>query len=471
LMKGFLHQRSGIELGPPYTNYQRPRNMHTHDDFIVHKCNVDRFFNPMEKEAGVLNQTQSGVFVRIQASILMDTEVKEAWGGWMDAGDFDQRMSHLFSVRRMMYLYEINPGYFESLHLNIPESSNNIPDILDEGAWCLDLYRRTQGVYDEGGISWWVESIEHPKHGESSWLNSLPTALIPPTPRAGLHYATAAQMSLTVRKYDPELSREYLESALAAVKWVDKNSDAPDPYGSNPRPVIEALAYVSLYRATGNEKWHQRFIKKTKEVFPDGIVESASIRYGELYATYLLIKNHKPDTEITEACEKVLITLADRLLEGANQNTFDIPKMPDEELGRMVTLGRKILPIVMAHWITKDKRYTDALCKTMQYTMGANPMNRTYISGLGERTFMPYHHDWEIDNLHIPSGIPNFGPTIQTETRWGWRDISSIQRIEDTGLYPNKLMDWPFVEKCFNNLWVPNNLVRNLNRTLNKNLI
>jgi hypothetical protein len=80
-------------------------------------------------------------------------------------------------------------------------------------------------------------------------------------------------------------------------------------------------------------------------------------------------------------------------------------------------------------------------------------MNRTYISGLGERTFTPYQHDWEVDNLHIPAGIPNFGPTTQTESRWGWRAAWSIQRIEATGLYPNKLITWPFTEKCFNNIW------------------
>jgi hypothetical protein len=86
--------------------------------------------------------------------------------------------------------------------------------------------------------------------------------------------------------------------------------------------------------------------------------------------------------------------------------------------------------------------------------MGANPMNRSYVSGLGERSFMPYQHDWESDNLHIPAGLPNFGPARQTETRWGWTGEWAIHAMENAGLYPNDLLSWPFVEKCFNNCWI-----------------
>ena len=449
IMKGFLHQRSGQELGPPYTNYVRPRNMHTADGFVVHKVDPEKFFNP-ELEGG----GQSSVFDRIQASILTDTSVPEAWGGWMDAGDFDQRMSHLYSVRRMMYLYELNPDYFEKLDLNIPESTNKIPDIIDEGLWCLELYRRTQGIYEEGGVSWWVESIEHPRQAETSWTNSLPTALIPPTPRASIHYAaTAAQMSKVLEKYDPKLAEEYRESALAAMEWVEKNPDRPDIFGRNPRNVIENLAYVNLYRLTGDRKWHDLFLNSLNKVFPNG-VKAISTGNMESIINYLLINDRSVDEKITSQGKRGIIQLADDLLAGAEEVAFYALRTKDEEMRRIVTMRSKVLPITIAHKISNDNKYLDALAKTMQYTMGANPMNRTYISGLGERAFMPYHHDWEGDNLHIPAGIPNFGPMTQDEDSWGWAGIWAIRAVEDAGLYPTKLIDWPFVEKCFNQMWI-----------------
>ncbi len=448
-MKGFLHQRSGIELGPPHTDYLRPRNMHPAGEITIHKCDADKFFGHSEGGG------QTSVFERIQASILLDTEVPEAWGGWMDAGDFDQRMSHLYSVRRMMYLHEFNPSFYEKLDLNIPESGNDIPDILDEAAWCLDLYRRTQGVYEEGAISWWIESVEHPRGGEPSWLNSLPTALVPPTPRACYHYAaTAAQMALALKKYNTSLSEDYLESALAAVNWADKNADAPDPFGRNPHHVTEAMAFVNLYRATGEDKWHNRLQKTLAKVYPNGFKKDVNTGNIEILVNYLLLSKGASDPEIRQQSREAVTGLATDLLAGAGQNTYGILKSSDEEVKRLVLPPRSVLPVVMAHYLTGERKFSQALSESVQYTMGANPMNRSYISGLGERWFIPYQHDWESNNMPAPAGIPTFGPMFHTETNWGWTGSWAAKMIEDAGLYPGNLLNWPFAEKCFNNAWI-----------------
>ncbi|MCF8226857.1 MAG: glycoside hydrolase family 9 protein [Bacteroidales bacterium] len=452
IMKGFLHQRSGIELGPPYTDYQRPRNMHPADEVTIHLCDTEKFFKPGGKlpESG-----QTSVFVRIQASILEDTEVPEAWGGWMDAGDFDQRMSHLYSVRRMMYLHELNPRYFKNLDLNIPESFNKIPDIIDEAAWCLDLYRRTQGIYEEGGASWWVESVEHPRGGEPSWLNSLPTALVPPTPRASLNYAAAAaQMASVTSRYNADRSAQYLESALAAMKWVENNPKAPDVFGRSSREFYESLAYVNLYKCTGDLDWHDKYAESLGEVFKKGIEKDVTVGNVELLFNYLLIKDHETDSILTKQCKAGIISIADELIKGAGQNAYGILQSPDTDLNRMATLSGLILPLVAADKFTGEKVYHDALTQTIQYAMGNNPMNRSYISGLGERFFYPYQIDWEANNMNIPSGIPTFGPIYQTKGGWGWTGSWAIDAIEGAGLYPNELITWPHAEKCFNQAWI-----------------
>jgi hypothetical protein len=56
--------------------------------------------------------------------------------------------------------------------------------------------------------------------------------------------------------------------------------------------------------------------------------------------------------------------------------------------------------------------------------------------------------------MPVPAGIPQFGPAHQTEDRWGWAGPWAIQRIENSGLYPSILMNWPFAEKAFNNVWI-----------------
>ncbi len=453
LMKGYLHQRSGIALGPPYTDYLRPLNMHPDAGLVIHKCDPDLFFNPPGE---ISSREQKAVFERVKASILWDTEIPQAWGGWMDAGDFDQRMTHLWAVRRMAYLHDLRPTYFSAKSFGMPESKNEIPDILDEGMWGVDVFRRTQGIYADGAVSWWVEAVEHPHQGETSWTHSIPTALVPPTPRASILYAaTAAQLSESLRNYDPEKSEEYLQSALDAMHWVDLNPDAPDVFGRKSRTFYESLASLHLYRRTGEQIWHEKYKQTIDQLFQKGITADISQSNYEVLVGYLMIDRFVTDADLSNEIKKALVNMADDLLEGAAQNTYSILNPTRSELDRMSTLGNKILPVVMAHVITREPKYLDALVSTVQYTMGANPMNRSYISGLGERWFEPFHHDWAGNNTPMPAGIPNYGPTKQTETRWGWRDAKSIKGMEATGLFPNILSKWPHAEKCFNGTWMP----------------
>ena len=113
---------------------------------------------------------QDGIF-QMLAEKRTDRLLPDAWGGHMDAGDWDRRIQHLIVTRYLIELAELFPDYFAGLSLNIPESSNAIPDVVDEGLFNLDCYRRMQTA--EGGIRGGIESSEHPRHGEGSWQESL----------------------------------------------------------------------------------------------------------------------------------------------------------------------------------------------------------------------------------------------------------------------------------------------------------
>jgi hypothetical protein len=64
-------------------------------------------------------------------------------GGWHDAGDY-QKTLWARGVPEMLFAYEVNPGAWPDDHLNLPESGNGIPDLLDEVRWELDFYVRMQ---------------------------------------------------------------------------------------------------------------------------------------------------------------------------------------------------------------------------------------------------------------------------------------------------------------------------------------
>jgi endoglucanase len=67
-------------------------------------------------------------------------------GGWHDAGDHNKYVwgATGMAVLYLLKAYEDNPGLFTDGDMNIPESGNGIPDVLDEVKWELDWVLKMQ---------------------------------------------------------------------------------------------------------------------------------------------------------------------------------------------------------------------------------------------------------------------------------------------------------------------------------------
>jgi len=72
-----------------------------------------------------------------------DAGLLDLHGGWHDAGDYQKTLWQR-GVPQLLFAYELNPTVWSDGQLNIPESGNGIPDILDEVRWELDFYVRMQ---------------------------------------------------------------------------------------------------------------------------------------------------------------------------------------------------------------------------------------------------------------------------------------------------------------------------------------
>ena len=182
-VRGFYHQRSGIATGPPFTSYSRPRAFHPDDGVKVYQANVSL----LEVDMGLGDRPAFEALT----STKTDQIVPNAWGGYFDAGDWDRRIQHLAVPRGLLELHNLFPNYFKPVNLKIPESTNSLPDILDEALWSLDFFRRLQTA--DGGIRGGIESAEHPKFGEASW-----------------------QESQTVMAYAPDVWSSYLYAGVAS---------------------------------------------------------------------------------------------------------------------------------------------------------------------------------------------------------------------------------------------------------------
>lgn len=415
-MQGFYHHRSGIELGPPHTDYVRPRCFHPDDGMKIYHStcslmNSNNGLNAMGTDEGNFKNLVTGK---------TDQIVPDAWGGYMDAGDWDRRIQHLEATRLNVELLELLPDYFSSLPLRIPENSNDLPDLLDEALFNLDHYRRMQT--QEGGIRGGVESAEHPRKGEASWQESLDVMAYAPDLWSSHVYAgVAARTAHWLQDRKPELAKVYRDSALRAMEWAEKEyaawSKLPDPPNRSWKVRASVndnrnLAALEMYRLTADPKWHEVFKQTTKLVRPGVELfqweshdqRDAAFLYARLPAkmTSPAIRKNAVDGLLREA--QVSIRYGDG-------NAFGLTCTdPWRPLGWGFYGAPDAVALVRAHALTGDQKYLHAILRASQFAAGANPMNMTYTTGVGHNPPQnPLHVDSRTSGQPAPAGITVYG--------------------------------------------------------------
>jgi endoglucanase len=352
----------------------------------------------------------------------------------------------------MLFLYEIWPDYYENWSLALPENerSNTIPDILDEALWCTELFRRTQ--LTNGEVIEGIESIEHPKRGESSWRDSHPTAIKPGTPAVAYKWAgVAARMSRALMSYDTVLSESYKTSALRAIAWAQENLDHPYYQDFLPGAVDLMSAGVYLYLLTRDAVWHDLFVEGWERSVTSN--DRSLNRYDPYpLLSYALLPTKDANPEIQGDVKNKIQTYAESMLKGLNENSALLLRPSGERVNFSIVeqLGSEYL--IGAHLISGEDRYLDGLLKCSHYSMGVNPLNLCYTTGMGHRFIEPFYLDYEYTGLPIPVGIPAYGPVrldnpLPLDNVWGWHQRRA-QRFASV-LKPEDVRHWPLVELYF----------------------
>ena len=460
--RGFLHQRSGSAVGAPHTKFTRPRAFHPADGTTVYQSTL-----PLLDASMGLGEKDT--FAALQSG-KTEAPVPDAWGGYFDAADWDRRIQLLAVPRSLLELYNLFPNHFRGIDLNLPESTNTLPDILDEALWSLDFFRRLQTP--EGGIRGGIESAAHPIKGEASWQDSLVVLAYAPDVWSSYFYAgVAARAALTLRAYDAQLADTYQVSALAAMAYAERNYEG-DRYteGNKLHDVIDQrnLSALELYRLTQDPAWHDLFLQTTvfqsdavdayvhgkhdqrtaaflyarlsvkapesegaksedaevkSEVEPTGVIEDnqeesqpedASERIDSEKTRLKFVTVPAVDESIQRNARKSFLRRADELVQLTKTTGFGWSRQrPTAPLGwRNGTGAPTATDILRAHALTGRTSYLKAGLSGTQFSAGANPANMVFTTGLGDRSPQnPLISDYRITGQAPPPGITVFGPT------------------------------------------------------------
>lgn len=354
--------------------------------------------------------------------------------GWYDAGDFNKYIVNSgISTYTMLAAYEHFPEYYADLNLNIPESGNDQPDLLDETRWNLDWMLTMQDP-DDGGVYHKLtapdfEDVIMPHQAESDRY------AVQKSTAAALNFAAVMAAAARVfDEYDPDFASEALEAAEYAWQWAEENPEMyydQDMMNEQYEPAIHTGEYgddyvqdefdwaaAELYITTGNnDYWYTRNFEEAETGIPDWAYTRP--------LTWISLAHHKDD--LTDAADRDLIreriteqadALADEYEASAYGISMGLYGEDDFVWGSNGMAGNHSVMLIQGYRLTEDNRYLRAALSNLDYMLGRNPTDYSFVTGFGSRPPMyPHHRQSAADDNEDP--VPGFvigGPQN------GWQD-------------------------------------------------
>ncbi|QEH32718.1 Endoglucanase D precursor [Aquisphaera giovannonii] len=401
-MHGFLAQRSGIALGPPFTTFVRPRDMHPADGWKVFRSRTSS-----------VEAARGGDWFAGLLKGRTDELRPEAWGGYHDAGDFDRSSGHLWASYLHLELYELFPGYFRGLKLALPpaEADDRLPDVINEALWNLDCFRRLQEP--DGGVSGGIESSAHPRAGEASFVESL--LLMTYAPDAASSYtfaAVAAKAARLLGPLDASLSRTYAEAAARAWGWAE--SHRGDAAGSAEQASAAGdarnVAAAELLWLTAEAAYDAAFRQTTKVAADGWVIEQQNGAF-----TYARLPAGLGDPSVKAQARRKLLAQADAAIAYGDGNAFGLTTEIDGlpligPVGAFTTPGMISRVLPRAHFLSGDRKYLAAAVRAANFSLGANPDNQAMTTGVGRHApKAPLHFDSRFSGQEAPAGLTVYG--------------------------------------------------------------
>ena len=483
-MKGILAQRQGLDLGPPACAYTRKRPFHPDDGVQFYQMTI-----PVQggQEAGEGGQAgRGGNLLELSKAGKLE-RVTGVWGGYQDAGDWDTLGHHLSATYDLLGLYDLNPAAFSKMKLSLPaaEMQNNLPDILDEALWQMPCWKSLQlpngGVRGGYGYGWGC-----PPATTSSMIKSAGVYAVDHV--TTLRYAAAAARAARVlNAFDKPLAAEYLKSARRAWGWAEAHSNEGDATYQKvlsfakelPKNLRDcrAMAAVELLAATHDPAFDAAF-KQSSELTKQG--ELRYLDQLEADFAYARLPNDLGDPQLKKQAVHLIAAYADHAIEFSRKNAYDIIAGTRTDFPLIFACRYFSTPaqggfaLIYAYELTRKPAYLAAAVQGANYSLGANPDNLSYCTGVG---YNAQHFNFIVDAIvtgqqpdiivgHIPYGqgnegnsmsrgmnswvqqwLLNFGPTKKMVPNW--YDWPVNEQYIDFAIYPLHN------ENCFNQTTVP----------------
>ena len=364
--------------------------------------------------------------------------------GWYDAGDYNKYIVNSgITTYTLLAAFKRFPTYFTAQSLNIPESGDTVPDILNEVMWNLEWMLAMQDPND-GGVYHKLTS-----KGFSGFV--MPNAdtderyMVQKTTAATLDFAavmaTASRVYADYESQYPGLSAKMLAAAKSAWAWAKAN---PAVYYAQPADIQTGAygdnnvsdeffwAAAELYIATKDDSYYSAMNAAGTSADVPGWGGVKSLGWMSL-AQHL--------DSLTAAADKALIK--DRVIQLAagistkkSQSAYGVSMATEDFFwgSNSGALNQAMMALEAYQLDTSKTAYRQAAQALFDYVMGRNATDYSFVTGFGSKSPMNIHHR--------PSGADGIAAPIPGFIAGG----PHADHFGDCSSYPSPLPAKSFVD-------------------------
>ena len=365
-----------------------------------------------------------------------DMQTFDIRGGWHDAGDYGRyTTAAACALGHILYAYRFFPDAFTK-SLNIPESGNGIPDILNECRYELNWMLQMQA--EDGSVYHKQTTLNHAAfvmpHEDTNQM-----LLLPPSSMAVADFvATMALASRIYRPFDPEFAECALAAAQKSYSWLEQHPEFlfehirdchTGGYGDRSDSDERMWAAMELYRTTGE----LRYLEEAKHFFDQ---HPNPVQYGWAdisgFAGWALLEDelmttaagkeisgpNSAEAEFRDTYKALLTKEADHRLNIITSCGYGVALEANEySWGSNLTVLNRGMLFATVYRLNPKPEYHTALVRQMDYLLGVNATDYSYVTGVGAHAFRnPHNRITEADG--ITETIPGYVSGGANGTRW-----------------------------------------------------
>ena len=386
-IKAFYYNRSSFELTKKYAGKFAREAGHLDQNIMIHESAASE-----NRPTGTLFPSPKG---------------------WYDAGDFGKYVVNSgISTYTLLMAYKHHSDFYNQRNLDIPESNDNIADLLNEIKWNVDWLVTMQdpgdgGVYHKLTTLNFAGSVMPNMGTEQRYVYQKSTA-------AALNFAAVMALSSRVfegiDQYKTE-STQYRLTAINAWKWAMANPNKPyiqpdDVFtGKYDDEFLEdefSWAAAEMFLLTQESRYLEHFKSIDIPLGSPSWANTSALGYISLLSDGQSLLNENDMTAI----KAKYFAYADQFM--AQKTAYNATLIKNDFVwGGNAVILNKAFVLIQAYRDSGKVEYLNASQDLVDYIFGRNPTGYSFVTGYGSKVPMHIHHrQSEADDVVEP--IPGF---------------------------------------------------------------